>query len=102
MRVLDNIFRKFFLVLIILFPLQQSVGQENYAETKNAKINILLAEDLSNVGKEFIVGLKFKLTPGWHIYWKNPGDSGLPPEINWNLPEGIEFKEILWLSGKKK
>ena len=59
MRVLDNIFRKFFLVLIILFPLQQSVGQENYAETKNAKINILLAEDLSNVGKEFIVGLKF-------------------------------------------
>ena len=96
MRVLENIFRKFFLVLIILFPLQQSVGQENYTETKNAKINILLAEDLSNVGKEFIVGLKFKLTPGWHIYWKNPGDSGLPPEINWNLPEGIEFKEILW------
>ena len=96
MRVLENIFRKFFLVLIILFPLQQSVGQENYAETKNAKISILLAEDLSNVGKEFIVGLKFKLTPGWHIYWKNPGDSGLPPEINWNLPEGIEFKEILW------
>jgi thiol:disulfide interchange protein len=24
---------------------------------------------------------EFKLSPGWHIYWSNPGDSGLPPEL---------------------
>ena len=96
MRILYNIFRIIFLALFVLFPLHQSIGQENYAETKNAKIDILLAEDLSDIDNEFVIGLKFKLTPGWHIYWKNPGDSGLPPEINWNLPEGLEFREILW------
>jgi thiol:disulfide interchange protein DsbD len=34
-------------------------------------------------------GLYFKLEPGWHVYWKNPGDSGEPPHIHWTLPEGV-------------
>jgi thiol:disulfide interchange protein DsbD len=34
-------------------------------------------------------GLYFKIDPGWHIYWKNPGDAGEPPHINWTLPEGV-------------
>src|SRR5271165_5454929 len=35
------------------------------------------------------VGLYYKLDPGWHIYWQNPGDSGLPPTIKWTLPAGF-------------
>jgi len=34
-------------------------------------------------------GLYFKLEPGWHVYWKNPGDAGEPPHIKWTLPQGI-------------
>ena len=34
-------------------------------------------------------GLYFKLEPGWHVYWKNPGDAGEPPHIKWTLPSGI-------------
>ena len=34
-------------------------------------------------------GLYFKLESGWHVYWKNPGDSGEPPHIHWTLPEGV-------------
>jgi thiol:disulfide interchange protein DsbD len=33
-------------------------------------------------------GLYFKLEPGWHVYWKNPGDAGEPPNIKWTLPDG--------------
>jgi thiol:disulfide interchange protein DsbD len=43
-----------------------------------------LRPDVRNGG-----GLYFKLEPGWHIYWKNAGDSGEPPHIKWILPEGI-------------
>ncbi|MDR3772304.1 MAG: protein-disulfide reductase DsbD family protein, partial [Terracidiphilus sp.] len=35
------------------------------------------------------VGLYFKLEPGWHVYWKNPGDAGEPPHIKWTLPNGV-------------
>ena len=34
-------------------------------------------------------GLYFQLEPGWHIYWKNPGDAGEPPHIQWTLPDGV-------------
>jgi thiol:disulfide interchange protein DsbD len=40
------------------------------------------------------VGLYFKLEPGWHIYWQNPGDSGEPPHIHWTLPKGITATPI--------
>jgi len=39
-------------------------------------------------------GLYFKLDPGWHIYWKNAGDSGEPPHIKWTLPDGITASDL--------
>ena len=35
------------------------------------------------------VGLRFQPEPGWHIYWSNPGDSGMPPSVRWQLPPGF-------------
>jgi thiol:disulfide interchange protein DsbD len=34
-------------------------------------------------------GVYFQLEPGWHIYWKNPGDAGEPPHLRWTLPDGV-------------
>jgi len=39
-------------------------------------------------------GLYFKLEPGWHVYWKNPGDAGEPPHIHWTLPEGVTAEPL--------
>src|SRR5208282_582177 len=39
-------------------------------------------------------GLYFKLEPGWHIYWKNAGDSGEPPHAKWTLPEGVSASAL--------
>jgi thiol:disulfide interchange protein len=42
------------------------------------------------------VGLHLRIKPGWHIYWRNPGDSGLPTTIEWSLPPGFTAGDILW------
>jgi thiol:disulfide interchange protein len=47
-------------------------------------------------GKPFWVGLYITLDKGWHSYWKNPGDSGTPPIIDWELPIGFKAEEIQW------
>jgi thiol:disulfide interchange protein DsbD len=47
-------------------------------------------------GQSFTIGLHFKLENGWHIYWKNPGDSGEPPLVTWQLPQGFTAGEIEW------
>ncbi len=41
------------------------------------------------------------LQEGWHVYWKNPGDSGLPLELQWTLPEGFEAGEIVYPTPEK-
>ena len=41
-------------------------------------------------GKTLWVDLHLDIAPGWHIYWRNPGDSGLPTEIAWTLPAGLQ------------
>ncbi|MEO0949648.1 MAG: protein-disulfide reductase DsbD domain-containing protein, partial [Cyanobacteria bacterium J06641_5] len=40
--------------------------------------------------------LKFELKEGWHIYWRNPGDSGAKPTIDWTLPPGFAAEAIQW------
>jgi len=46
--------------------------------------------------RPFWVALRFTLQPGWHTYWKNPGDSGEAPRIRWQLPDGYSAGDIQW------
>lgn len=47
-------------------------------------------------GAPFWVAVRLKMDPRWHTYWINPGDSGAPTEIKWNLPPGFEAGPIQW------
>lgn len=46
--------------------------------------------------KPFWLLLHFEMPPSWHIYWKNPGSSGLSPHIDWDLPEGYKIIKSEW------
>src|SRR5512145_1852721 len=37
----------------------------------------------------FWVAVRLALDPGWHVYWRHPGDSGLAPSVAWTLPGGL-------------
>ena len=47
-------------------------------------------------GAPFTVAVRFQMDPGWHNYWRNAGDSGLPTTIEWDLPDGFHAGEIQW------
>lgn len=47
-------------------------------------------------GREAEVVVRLAIEPGWHVYWENPGDSGVPPELEWTLPEGIAAGSPRW------
>ncbi len=42
-------------------------------------------------GQKITVAVEFQLDEGWHIYWENPGQSGMPTLIQWSGPQGITF-----------
>jgi thiol:disulfide interchange protein/DsbC/DsbD-like thiol-disulfide interchange protein len=52
-------------------------------------------------GKPLWLGLQIEHQPHWHTYWKNPGDSGLPTTLAWQLPAGVVAGEIAWPTPKK-
>lgn len=52
-------------------------------------------------GQPLWVGLRLTHQPHWHTYWKNAGDSGLPTELRWTLPPGIEAGPIDWPTPSK-
>ncbi len=52
-------------------------------------------------GGSFAVGIWLEMEKGWHTYWKNPGDSGMPTRVEWDLPEGFEVSEIQWPCPKR-
>ena len=47
-------------------------------------------------GRPLWLGLRISHQPGWHTYWKNPGDSGLPTELRWQLSPGLQAGEVAW------
>lgn len=47
-------------------------------------------------GKSFWLGLQLQHAREWHTYWRNPGDSGLPTQLEFTLPPGLEVGPVLW------
>jgi hypothetical protein len=59
--------------------------------TRAGHVKAELLADVSAVqsGKPFWLGVRLTVDPEWHVYWKNPGDSGLPTRVKFNLPDGF-------------
>lgn len=57
---------------------------------------LIADQDSISPGSTFTLGVNFVLEPGWHIYWKNPGDSGLPPKFSWTTSPGVSVSDPIW------
>jgi len=95
------IFRKLIIPFVLLLCCLSAHAESG--DPGNLVTATLLA-DTSEVipGKPFTVGLLLKMQPGWHTYWRDPGDSGLATRIEWNLPPGFRAGEIQWPAPVKK
>jgi thiol:disulfide interchange protein DsbD len=75
--------------LVLLAAGLPALAASNSADAPHLRVQLVTPEDQLYPGGNNFVGLYFKLEPGWHIYWKNAGDSGEPAHIHWTLPEGV-------------
>jgi len=72
-------------------------------KNKSGLVKVAAVPEFSRLGLEDTVMLafRFKIQKGWHIYWLNPGDAGLPTEIELELPENWKQGPTLWPPPKK-
>lgn len=69
------------------------------ASGRRAKAELVSERTRVAPGETIYIALKMTMEPGWHIYWKNAGDAGLPPQLilkeGTTLPEGA-LGEMMW------
>ena len=88
-------------VLLLLAAGLPAMAASNSADAPHLHVQLVTPDDQLYPGGNNLVGLYFKLEPGWHIYWKNAGDSGEPPHIHWTLPEGVAAGPIQFPAPKR-
>ncbi len=84
---------------LLLCALQSAQAQSSSAVVTTPQVKAELvahAPDGVTPGKPMWLGLKIQHAPHWHTYWKNPGDSGLPTTMEWQLPAGVQAGAIEW------
>jgi DsbC/DsbD-like thiol-disulfide interchange protein len=64
------------------------------AEPELVKATLIADTSAIQPGKPFRLGLGLKIEPHWHLYWKNPGDGGIPTTVELKLPEGFTSSAI--------
>jgi thiol:disulfide interchange protein DsbD len=70
--------------------------QAQIVRTPHVEAELVSGSTAATPGATLHVALRQKIKPGWHTYWRNPGDSGEPTRLAWVLPEGWRAGEIIW------
>ena len=85
------------LFVVLLGPaLPAGAVESTTVSSPRATVTLVSETDAVAPGTPFRAGLHFRLAPGWHTYWKNPGDAGAPPDVELTLPPGSEAGPIVW------
>jgi len=86
------------LVLLCLLLLGGPASALESSPVSSSRDTVALDSDTDAVapGTPFRVGLHIRLAPGWHTYWRNPGDAGVAPSLALTLPQGATSGPIVW------
>ncbi len=89
-------------LLILILTVLTSLGtqaralESTPATSTHATVSLVSDTDAVSPGTPFRIGLRIRLAPGWHTYWRNPGDAGVAPELDLALPKGATAGPIGW------
>lgn len=85
-------------VIVILLFITPDVSEARTNSATGPHIEVSLLSDLENVvpGESITFGVLLSPETQWHTYWRNPGDSGEQPKIEWSSNVDIAFGDIRW------
>jgi len=84
------------ILLLALLLIVPTLSWSNAGGSPAVQMNLIQEEQTIQPGQPFWVAVHFKMEEGWHIYWKNPGDVGVPVSVNWQLPPGFKAGPLQW------
>ena len=84
------------ILLLFFCPLIIWAGEGKLVKNGPVATRFVVEKNIHPDSKVIEIGWWMKREKNWHTYWESPGDVGVPPTLKWDLPEGIEFREIIY------
>ena len=87
--------------LLLLLALALPAGAaraaaSGWASNAHGAARLITAVEATGSSAQLDVGLQLRLSPGWHTYWRNPGDAGIAPSIDWRGSDNLARATIAW------
>lgn len=92
---MPQLFRALILLLALFAP-TLALAQNGPQRTERIEAELVSMSQWAAPGSTAVVAIRQKIQPGWHTYWRNPGDSGGATSLTWSLPSGITAGDIVW------
>ncbi|HEY1599952.1 MAG TPA: protein-disulfide reductase DsbD domain-containing protein [Pirellulales bacterium] len=90
------------LLLALIVPAQPlQAAATNWIGDDRATARLVTVVAATGSGSTVDAGLEIRLAPGWHTYWRSPGEAGLPPHIDWQDSTNLSHTEIAWPAPKR-
>ncbi|MDB5439167.1 MAG: thiol:disulfide interchange protein [Caulobacteraceae bacterium] len=86
-----------------LGPMASGLGGVAHAQAPDQHLKASLVSAVTAVtpGQDVQLALRQEIEPGWHTYWRNPGDAGTKTTIAWDLPKGFTTSDFVWPAPKR-
>lgn len=90
--------RRFLFALALLFPAVCICAPAGADAGSGPKVAVRLIPDRLGIspGGTLTLAIEQKIAPGWHTYWSNPGEAGMPTAVDWTLPKGWKAGPLQW------
>ena len=83
-------------LLIGSFPGLGFAHTSDWIDTGQANARMVASSGSVMPGDSLWIAVEIDLPEGWHTYWRNPGDSGAAPTLDYSLPSGVTLGPIRW------
>ncbi|CAM5219103.1 protein-disulfide reductase DsbD domain-containing protein [Alishewanella longhuensis] len=82
--------------ILFCFSAAAPASSSGWQQAKHLQAELVSEYQTVQAGQSVLLALHFIPDEHWHTYWINPGDSGLPTSIDWQLPQGVTAGPIQW------
>jgi thiol:disulfide interchange protein DsbD len=83
-------------LVLAVIALPARAAESTAVTSPRATATLISDTDRIAPDSPFRVALRLRLEPGWHTYWRNPGDAGIAPELQFTLPKGASAGPVAW------
>ncbi|HVL42312.1 MAG TPA: protein-disulfide reductase DsbD domain-containing protein, partial [Brevundimonas sp.] len=91
-----SLFSRILIAALLWLTAGAAMAQAGPQRTERIEAELVPMSAWAAPGSTAVVAVKQTIQPGWHTYWRNPGDSGGATTLSWTLPQGVKAGEIVW------